>query len=745
MPAWLAYTAGNAYTIQLLGFAWGFTPYVSAIQGYNGITSLGGYAGWRWDTDVTCPSGLKLGAQLFTGGVSCGAVARSATVNYVCAADGLTQLTLVAEPTTCAYVFTFAVNCARNTYLPGSLCIPPSPSTSASPSSTGSITMSVTPTASLSFGTSASASPSATASNTPSVSSTNSPTSSATPTATFGPAPEWMRYLRARPQVWSNNGFGYRFNPWSSLSQTNLAAGTVFSLGTYAGWAPLVEDATCASGLRYTEQLYTGGTPCGATPRSTTVRFTCAASAQLFVNPVVAEPTVCAYVVNMAIDCTGNAGTLCLEPTPSPTPSGTGSSSTTATGTPSPSTTGTGTPSPSGTSSGTPAPGVTPSGTSSNSPSSSNTPSASITPSATGTPTTSPLSPHPYLARVSASNIFLGLTELLVFSTTGRLLSANAAGAANSLTSVNGANAAANGGDLCANPYGGAVVCALAESTNALGGQAYTSVFPGGTAGATRVATVTFVNNIAFPTRITGGGGRLELVRPNGSVVAARALTARDVSTYSFEPSEAPVYPAADDAFATSAAARFAHARYVRVTGVPGRPLTFRELIVLDADMVNVALRKPVTASAQAAGYTAEMGNNGLMDVPVDQFTGDVTVSTITPGVAPVWEVDLGAVYDVRGLVLFNRFQQATAAVGNNLVGATVTFRNYFGDDLVGSVTLNGMGVQSYTVAYAAPTPSSTPSVTPTNSATASLSQGTSPTQTSTATESPTVRGDAAV
>lgn len=116
-----AYTAGVEYTLQS-GVAWGFTPYSNAIQGYNGITSLGTYTGWTWVPDAACPSGLRLGFQSTAGGVSCGTVNRNARINYACSANGLTQLTSVSEPTSCSYLFTFEVACARNTYMPGTLC-----------------------------------------------------------------------------------------------------------------------------------------------------------------------------------------------------------------------------------------------------------------------------------------------------------------------------------------------------------------------------------------------------------------------------------------------------------------------------------------------------------------------------------------------------------------------------------------------------------------------------------------------
>ena len=127
------------------------------------------------------------------------------------------------------------------------------------------------------------------------------------------------------------------------------------------------------------------------------------------------------------------------------------------------------------------------------------------------------------------------------------------------------------------NPYASA--CPIAETT-AIGPQYYETAFAGGFNGAVPVSTVHFVNNVGSPTRITAGAGRVDLIAPNGSIVGAGLLTSRDVTTLTFEPSLAPIYPNPADAFQTSAASRFQHVRYVRITSSAATPLTFREVMV---------------------------------------------------------------------------------------------------------------------------------------------------------------------
>ena len=67
-------------------------------------------------------------------------------------------------------------------------------------------------------------------------------------------------------------------------------------------------------------------------------------------------------------------------------------------------------------------------------------------------------------------------------------------------------------------------------------------------------------------------------------------------------------------------------------------------------------------------------------------------------------EVDLGGVYRISKLIIWNRYQSVSASIGNNLAGATVTFFNADRQQLTGGLTLTGAGMQSYNVTYAQPT-----------------------------------------
>ena len=173
----------------------------------------------------------------------------------------------ITEPQACNYLGTFYVDCARNTYNPGTLCVD-------LPSPTGSITATYTPTSSLTSGATSSSSPSNTpstsisGSNTASVSltasssatrsmtssPTNTATSSVTPSATFVPQPAWLGtyfYSQSSYQV-TASGYVYTFRPFRDAYQTSTAAGKVFKA------FETVADATCLSGRRWNRQNFTG-------------------------------------------------------------------------------------------------------------------------------------------------------------------------------------------------------------------------------------------------------------------------------------------------------------------------------------------------------------------------------------------------------------------------------------------------------------------------------------------------------
>lgn len=541
-----------------------------------------------------------------------------------------------------------AINCANNPAGAGTLCVMPSATATPSITPSASSTASATPTATLSVG----AVPSVSAAGTPSGSATAAVTPSVSPSTTPSPTllavPRWMQPVAARTlqfAVGTTTYTTYTLRPFRSISQTMPDEVTVNSLGTFAGWNALVPDGNCSSGLRYDAQLFTGGTQCGAVARTSTLRFTCSATGIPFlIAPNVSpESPTCVYTFNYAIDCTGNFGKMCLEATPTPTPSSTAS----VTGTPSPSSTGSPSPSVTASITASQTASLTAGVTSSVSPSSSVSRSLSSSPSATATatppPTSSPMSEHPYAVRVTARGVALGLYEVLAFGVGGKLLTATAAGAAASSSSSTAGRPAANGADLCVNPYFS--VCPMAE-TESGADVFYQAVFPGDVYGAEPVATVYVVNNPVSPILFTSGQGAVELVRPNGTLVASGALTSAIVNTLNFAASAAPVAPPAGG-WQLTEDALFGAARYVRVTGSGTTALHFRELMVLDDTLTNVALGKAATSSAQRVAdgetaYTAGMAVNGVIDWE-NQVSGDMTYSATAAGAW--WEVDLGGAY----------------------------------------------------------------------------------------------------
>jgi hypothetical protein len=296
---------------------------------------------------------------------------------------------------------------------------------------------------------------------------------------------------------------------------------------------------------------------------------------------------------------------------------------------------------------------------------------------------------------------------------------------------------ASAGGDLCLDPLSdGGNLCTVAGTSSSPYGDSYTVTFAGGP---TLVSSVYYVNRVGSPyaTRITSGNGSLTLLSPNGAAVTHAISSSGTISEFAFSPSLAPVYPSPSDPNQASATYRSLWVRYVHVAAAPGACLAFKELWLLDASFTNVALRKNVTASPQAAGAAATNGNDGLIQYD------DTTLTYVTQDAAcngsGFWEVDLGGVYNAAQLLVFNRYATASA-----LNGAVVTLLNY-GRWPVGSIVLNANAVQNYTVALFPPSPSitPTPSTTPTSSGTAtpsaSLSPGTSISSSGTPTPSASV------
>ena len=195
-PAWLSYLVGQTYSIFSGGATFSLAPFQSVTQGSTGWSNaLGHYSASTTVADASCPTGVRLVAQSYTGGDGpCGGnVYRSTTVSLVCGAS--TGLTSASEPSMCLYALTLAVNCSRNTLAPGMLCVPV-PSATGTPAGTPSVSGSAagtplsTTTSSEAAASSATTSQTGTGSGTPSRSAEamQTPTLSAAATQTSTPS-----------------------------------------------------------------------------------------------------------------------------------------------------------------------------------------------------------------------------------------------------------------------------------------------------------------------------------------------------------------------------------------------------------------------------------------------------------------------------------------------------------------------------------------------------------------------------
>ena len=709
-------------------------------------------------SDPTCPSGQAYTAQQMQGGAVCstpGGSSSTTQLNYACGAPGsVPNVTYISESAPCSFAVGLTIDCSSNPAVANTLCTIPSatstpsytstPTMSSSLSSTGStsLTMSATATVSPSWSASSTSSTSMSASLTASTGATPTSSPSTTPTQTptmsqsltgsntptsspsFFINPSWMNGpIAGRTFSAAAGSSTFSVHPFASVSATT--AGVVSSAGTYYGWT-IVADATCISGLRFVSQFYANGdvgASCG-TPggvAQSNITYVCASSNSL--QGIVTESPACSYSFTMNVNCVLNTqqpGTLCLNPTPSSTPSNTPSASTT------PSTSATTTASPSSSLTQGATPPETPSGTA----------AATITP----LPTVTPLSPNFYKARVAISfSHTLLFSELIVFSPSGQLLSASAAGAAPSLSSGTGA---AYGGDLCANPYD-TTTCPQAASGPASSGY-YEVAFPAAPGYAqgypTSVGTAYYVNNVAGGSTqqdIVNGLGHIEFYSANGTVLSRSISTSATVTTVAVSPWAVPASPDPSDPWQVSDAALSA-ARYVRVVGAGVAPLAFREIFVFDTNFVNVALRKSATSSGQVTGditaYTPAMGCNGVIDMD-NSASGDMTNSNTAVGAW--WQVDLGAAYNVTTIMIWNRYLPSAGLTGAGLAGAVVQLLNINGA-LVGSATLTSAAVQTVVISTYAPTGTASSTAASTVSGTSTRSSSATPSTSQTHTASPT-------
>ena len=233
----------------------------------------------------------------------------------------------------------------------------------------------------------------------------------------------------------------------------------------------------------------------------------------------------------------------------------------------------------------------TPSFTGTGSPSSTGTPTSSLSPgvsvSATATMTASPLSPLPANLRLSLNGTCLHFLEVLVFSTSGKLLSSGAAATASSTFAVE--NGPEDGIDGCMAVDGAGLPVAPCAPVHTqctdpqwwcmAFGPTNDPLYPTGYP--TPVGSIYFVNRIDGNVggRVTAGNGSIAMYRQDGSIAAGPLFpSAQLVSWWQVAPITLPapavtVAAATGDQLDTLVAA-------VRVEAAPAQYLNFREIMV---------------------------------------------------------------------------------------------------------------------------------------------------------------------
>lgn len=253
-------------------------------------------------------------------------------------------------------------------------------------------------------------------------------------------------------------------------------------------------------------------------------------------------------------------------------------------------------------------------------------------------------------------------------------------------------------------------------------------LYPGGKPVA--ISAVYFVNDGLNPQAIKNSFGKLQLVAPNGTVVAQRSLLSTNVTSFIFiSPSPAPTPRPAD---VTTLKTQSQAVRYVRLTAAPGQCLSFREIFVFDDTTTNVAILR--NASSNSLGqvshslqygasnglFAPSQGVNGIitMDATPGSPADDGFISATCDGTA-TWQVDLLAVYNITSVIVWNYWQ-----FGGAMSGATLELLNGFHNPLR-FANLTGDMVQTITIpsfTLSSPTPTISESASPSASSSASPS-----------------------
>ena len=130
------------------------------------------------------------------------------------------------------------------------------------------------------------------------------------------------------------------------------------------------------------------------------------------------------------------------------------------------------------------------------------------------------------------------------------------------------------------------------------------------------ISSAVFVNRVdCCANRVIQFNSKMQLLNYNGTVTSIPFTSNATISTFNFRAAAPAPTPDPTSAVQTSATNRLLNVRYVRINAAPANYLHFRELYVFDLTMVNVALLKNVTSSAQySALYPAQSGVDGVID-----------------------------------------------------------------------------------------------------------------------------------
>ena len=282
----------------------------------------------------------------------------------------------------------------------------------------------------------------------------------------------------------------------------------------------------------------------------------------------------------------------------------------------------------------------------------------------------------------------------------------------------------------------------------------------------------TLISNVYFFNRYDAGGPasslpqrsvgmHIYLVDGNGHTTETQTIgyvnntgTATDQGVFSYAMAAAPTWPTypnmSNPVVAQQQADNWANwVRYVTMVGATGQYLNLKELMVFDVNGFNVALGKNVSITSASNGTTAP---SAIVDgiINMDTEPGNLWCSAGYTG-NPAFTIDLGGVYRVSAIVVFNRIGGQVAQSSTNyltgftntlqrIAGATISFANAV-NVTIASVTIPATASAIMTFNVTLPTASPTPTSSPT--ATSSSTRTTTSTSSSTASPSATlsVRG----